>query len=123
MGDSDGLEIFELGVGIDPATGGEAQLRSVPLGRVHLDVLARFDLADAGDGEALAAVEAEARRAIAVAELEREHAHADEVRTVDALEAFGDYGANAEQQRALGRPVARAASAIFLAGDDHEGRA
>ena len=45
-------------------------------------------------------------RGLAVAELERQHAHADEVRTVDALEALGDHGADAEEQGALGGPVA-----------------
>jgi hypothetical protein len=37
--------------------------------------------------------------------LQRQHAHADQVGAVDALEAFDDDGAHAEQQGALGRPV------------------
>ena len=44
----------------------------------------------------------------------------DEVRPVDPLERLGDHGADAEQQRALGRPVARRAGAVLLAGDDDE---
>ena len=56
-------------------------------------------------------------------EAEREDAHADEVGAVDALEALRDDGLHAEQARALGRPVARAAGAVFLAGDDDERRA
>jgi hypothetical protein len=40
-------------------------------------------------------------------ELERQDAHPDEVRSMDALEALGDDRPDAEQKRALGRPVAR----------------
>jgi hypothetical protein len=40
-------------------------------------------------------------------ELTGEHAHADEVAAMDALEALGDDGAHAEEQGALGGPVAR----------------
>ena len=39
-------------------------------------------------------------------ELQRQHAHADQVAAVDALEALGDHGLDAQQQRALGGPVA-----------------
>src|SRR3546814_20919593 len=41
----------------------------------------------------------------------------------DALEALGDHGLDAQQDRALGRPVARRAGAVFLAGQDHQRRA
>ncbi len=51
---------------------------------------------------------------------QRQHAHADEVGAVDALEALRDDGLHAEQLRALGGPVARAAGAVFLAGEDDE---
>ena len=53
-------------------------------------------------------------------EHEGRNAHADQVRAVDALEALGDHGAHAEQVRALGRPVARRAGAVFLAGENDE---
>ena len=36
---------------------------------------------------------------------------------MDPLEALGDHGADTEQQRAFGGPVARAAGAVLLAGD------
>jgi hypothetical protein len=39
---------------------------------------------------------------------------------MNALKAFGDDGADAEQHGPLRRPVARRAGAIFLAGDDNE---
>ena len=42
------------------------------------------------------------------------------LRAVDALVALGDDGADAEQQRALGRPVARRAGAVLLAGEHDE---
>ena len=80
-------------------------------------------LQSGGDAErcrALAAVELEGLAVGAVLELQRQHAHADEVGAVDALEALDDHGADAEQSRALGRPVARRAGAVFLAGEDHQ---
>ena len=42
---------------------------------------------------------------------------------MDALEALRDHRAHAQQDRALGRPVARRAGAVFLAGEDHQRRA
>ena len=57
---------------------------------------------------------------LAVDVLERQHAHADEVGAVDALVALGDHGADAEQQRALGGPVARRAGAVLLADERDE---
>ena len=41
---------------------------------------------------------------------------------MNALEALGDDCADAEQHRALGRPVARTSRAIFLAREDDEWR-
>ncbi len=55
-------------------------------------------------------------------ELQRQHAHAHEVGTVDALEAARDHRLDAQQLRALGRPVAAGAGAVLLAGEDHGGR-
>ena len=55
--------------------------------------------------------------------LQRQHAHADQIRAMNALEAFGDHGAHAQQQRALGGPIARGAGAVFLARDDQQRRA
>ncbi len=83
--------------------------------------LVRRDAAgDAADREALAAVEAERGGRLAVDVLQRQHAHAHEVGAVDALVALGDDGADAEQQRALGGPVARGAGAVLLADERHE---
>ena len=51
---------------------------------------------------------------------QRQDAHADQVGAVDALEARGEHRADAEQALALGRPVARRAGAVALAGDEHD---
>src|SRR5450759_3575552 len=58
------------------------------------------------DRERLTAGQADRRGALAGQELERQDTHPDEVRTVDTFVALGDDGADAEQQRALRRPVA-----------------
>ena len=67
---------------------------------------ARAQAGDAGDVEGLAAVEAQGLAVGAIGELQRDDTHADEVGAVDALEAFGDDGADAKQTRALRGPVA-----------------
>src|SRR5262249_22474152 len=53
------------------------------------------------DLEGLLAGEPERLRVLAFLELQRQHAHADQVRAVDALEAFGDDSLRSEQHRAL----------------------
>jgi hypothetical protein len=53
-------------------------------------------------------------------DLQRQDAHADEVRAVDALERVGDDRPDAEEVRALGRPVARRARAVLLAAQHDE---
>src|SRR5918992_421679 len=60
---------------------------------------------------------------LAPCELQGEDAHPDQVRAVDALEALGDDGPYAEQERALRRPVARGAGAVLLAREDDQGDA
>ena len=56
------------------------------------------------DREDLFAGEAERFGVLAGEELQRQDAHADEVGAVDALVAFGDDEADAEQAAALWRP-------------------
>src|SRR5918997_1095238 len=60
---------------------------------------------------------------LAARELQGEDAHPDQVRAVDALEALGDDGPYAEQERALRRPVARGAGAVLLASQHDQGHA
>ncbi|OMP13801.1 hypothetical protein COLO4_00925, partial [Corchorus olitorius] len=79
------------------------------------EVGARFALADHVKGFGAVNAEREARGARL--ELQRQHAHADQVRAVNALEAFGHDGLNAGQAHALGGPVARAALAVVGAGN------
>src|SRR6266852_243751 len=50
-------------------------------------------------------------------ELECEYSHPDQVAAMDPFEVLGDHRAHAEQQRALGGPIARGAGAVFLARD------
>jgi hypothetical protein len=53
-------------------------------------------------------------------ELERQHAHADEVRAVNALEAFRDDGLDTGESHAFRGPVARRALSIVSARDDDQ---
>ena len=53
---------------------------------------------------------------------QRQHAHADQIAAVDALEALGDDRFHAEQERALGGPVAAGAHAVILAGQHDQRR-
>ena len=92
-------------------------------GHLHLDVLARLDVRRRRVMVKVSVPSSPRLSAFSPSrELQRKHAHADQVRAVDALEALGDDRADAEQHGALGRPVARAAGAIFLAGEDDERR-
>src|SRR5436190_2247424 len=77
---------------------------------------------DADDVERLRAVERQRLRARSFVELQRENAHADEVGAVNALEALGDDGADAEEARAFGGPIAGTAGAVFLSCDHDERR-
>ena len=58
-----------------------------------------------------------------IEEFQGQNAHFDQVGTVDAFEAGGDYRADAQEQGALGGPVARAAGTIQFASDDDGGGA
>src|SRR5690606_24935467 len=72
--------------------------------------LPRLELAlQATDGDLLAAFEADRLPRRAFLEYQRNDAHAHQIGAVDALEGLRDHGADAEQRRALGRPVARRA--------------
>ena len=84
---------------------------------------ARFRVLQVAELEGLAPGEAEALRVLALRELAGEHAHADQVGTMDTLEALGDHRLDAEQHGALRRPVARRPGAVFLARQDHQRRA
>ena len=72
------------------------------------------------DVDHLLAGDAERLAVHAFLEDQRQHAHADQVRAMDALETLDDDRLDAEQQRALRRPVARRAGAVFLAAEHHQ---
>src|ERR1043166_945943 len=96
---------------IDPHDQVDVLRRAVfsPDGQLHLLPWAEA-AADAPakqiDVERLRAVEAEGLRVRPLFELQREDAHADEIRTVDALEALRDDCSHAEGLRALRAPAA-----------------
>ncbi|MPL73108.1 hypothetical protein SDC9_18901 [bioreactor metagenome] len=115
------LQVLDLDLGIDPG---------LELDRLHRAVLEgdgaghqrqRLDVAfEALDRHHLVAGQAERLAGVAAGELERDDAHADQVRTVDPLEAFRDDRLDAEQVGALRRPVTRRARAVFDAAEDDE---
>src|SRR3954451_13679602 len=106
-------EVLDLVEGIDPAHERNLLHRAVRRRDLGGEALARLEAArQPADGDGLVALQAEARPPRVALEHERRDAHADEVRAVDALEAFGDDGADPEQIGALGRPIARGAGAV-----------
>src|SRR5262249_23018129 len=70
--------------------------------------------------EFLAAVECEALDALSIGKQERDHADADEIRTVDALDRRRNHGADTEERRPLGCPVAAAAGTEIETTQNHE---
>ncbi len=117
--------VFDLDGGVDAGGDGHFVLGAVGAMDHEGQGLARGQVvAQAEDIEGLRAVEFQGLGGCAVRELTGEDAHADEIRAMDALEALGDDGADAEQARAFGGPVAGAAGAVFLAGkhDERDGR-
>ena len=89
--------------------------------RRHLD-RACLGILEIAEIERFATGESERLRILAVHELAGDDAHTNEIRTMDTLEAFGDDGFNTEQHRTFGGPIARRASAVFLAREDDERR-
>src|SRR5882672_7551128 len=92
---------------VDARHGLELDLLPAFADRADRDLATRPDpLRDAAQVVALAAGQAKRRGRRARLKLQRQHAHVHEVAAVDALEALGDHGGNAEQQRPFRRPVA-----------------
>ena len=67
--------------------------------------------------ESLCAIEFERACANALGELAWQDAHADQIGSMDSLEAACNHRTHAEQTRALGGPVARTACTVVLSGD------
>src|SRR5262249_34496932 len=82
------------------------------------ETLMRLEVAmEAAQRHLLVALEPERLPSGPLLEYQWDHAHADQVGAMDAFERLRNHGAHAEQERALCRPVARGADAIFLAGE------
>ena len=73
-----------------------------PAGGKFLDYVA-----NARDFENFFAIQLQCLGIFSGEKLQRQNTHAHEIGTVDALVAFGDHGADTEQARTFGRPVAR----------------
>ena len=115
------LVVVELFRGVDPAQHRERFYRAAGARRLDGEVTPRREgIVESLDLEGLESGEADRLTRVAVREFQRQHAHPHKIRPVDALEALGDHGANTEQRGALGRPVARGARTVLLAGHDDE---
>ena len=113
--------VLDLDRGIYPQSDRDIDRFAVRLVDRQRDILSTLDTAlDADQVEGLGTVEAKGLGADAVLELARQNAHADEVAAVDALEALGDDGADAEEARAFRGPVAGGAGAVLVSGEDDQ---
>lgn len=72
-------EIFDLIGGVDPAQCLEGEAGAILAGDLHVHVLTRLEIGNAGDGEAVIARQAQRRAGIAADELKRENPHTDKV--------------------------------------------
>src|SRR5690625_277444 len=99
--------------------GPEALFRALGAGGGHIK---RFLCAvgQALDVKGFRAVQAQAFGILAVFKGQRQNAHADQVGAVNTLVGFSNNGLDAQQQGALGGPVARRTRTVFLAGNDHQ---
>src|SRR4051812_14397847 len=69
--------------------------------------------------EDLCTIQLERGGVCALFELAGQHAHANQIATVNSLEALRDDGLHTKQLCAFGGPVARASGAILLPGKDY----
>ena len=101
-------EVFELVHRVDPRLQADAGRRPEAARDLGLEHLARPQLpGQPTNCHFFITDKAKHLPAFAFLELQRNDAHADEVGAVNALEGLGDDRPDAEQPRALGRPVAR----------------
>jgi hypothetical protein len=115
------LVVVEFLRRVDTATDAEHLHRSISGDRSYGQRGTRAHcIAHSVDCDRLEAGEPERLTRLTVRELAWNDAHANEIRSMNALEALGDHRPHAEEHRPLRRPVARRTGAVFLAGDDHE---
>src|SRR5690349_12147238 len=115
------LVVIDLDWRIDSAQRRNRLLRSVLARDDERHLLLRADVGRHVDVEQFIAFDSQRFSRFAAGELQRQHAHADEIGAVDPFEAFRDDRLDAQKLRAFGRPVARAAGAVFFAAE-HDGR-
>src|SRR6516162_7501274 len=114
-------EIIELIGGIDPADQRHALESAIGGHDFRLQPLMWLEIAmQAANGDLFVTTQSERLPRRALFEHQRNHAHADQIGTMDALKRLRDHRPDAEQHRTLGRPIARRAGAVFLAGEYHE---
>src|SRR5579859_4028 len=110
--------VLDLNWGVDATDHVERELAAVRSPTVHAERLAGVQpTRDAADVERLEAGQGKRLAGLTSFELQRQDTHAHQVAAVDTLEALRDDRADAEQQRAFGRPVAGTAAAVLLPGD------
>jgi hypothetical protein len=98
---------LDLGGLVDARDCAEARLGPVVAASHDVDLLPRPDaVREPGDREGLGSGQAERLGALTGVVLPWPHAHADQVATVDALEALGQHRADAQERRPLRGPVA-----------------
>src|SRR5947208_1781449 len=97
---------------INPDEGPEF-FHSAGTGRVHFQMLPRGkfigQLTNAADLENFIARESERVRGLSGYELQRQNTHPHQIRAVNSLITFRNYGMNPQQVRPFGRPVTRGA--------------
>ncbi len=108
---------------IDSRRCAEVDRQSLRAARGDFDLAARNEcVGQALDVENFQARQSERFQIFARQKFERQHAHADQIAAMNALETFGEHGADAEKDRPLGGPIARGAGAIFFSGDHDQRR-
>lgn len=109
--------IVDFGRGIETGDEGKAQAAAGSEG----DFLHGLELAgESGDAKGAGVHVLDLIVVLFVLKVKGEDAHADEVGAVDALEAFGDDGLDAEEGGTFGCPVTGGSHAVVFATDDDE---
>ena len=111
--------VAELLLGIDAAEHLDGSGASAAQD-LHRHLLPGLEAGQPADGYRFLTRQPQTLPGLPLLEHQWEDAHPDQVGAMDALEGLGDDGADAQQARALGRPVAAGAGAVLLAGEHHQ---
>src|SRR5579884_2884380 len=116
--------VLHLDTAVDADRGRKVERAAVLPRHAHRHRLTRLEIvAQACDVVRLGAVQVQRVTGLAVLELQRKDTHGHQIAAMDPLVALGDDRLDAEQHRALGRPVAGTAGAVLFAGNDEKRRA